>query len=351
MVAATPSTSSTRRDRWVSPSWFMGRRPPSPVVPGRPVARAVRWSRRPGPASATPAATPSTSIRATELGSHLVGRHRLEAEALAVEAQPSARGRRRRSRDARTTVSWSSLLGRARDGTIGPRSCHSRWTASSDRRRPTGRRRQAAWVDGKPTGDHEPRGRAHSRRRRIRPSHRGRRPAAGPAPLKMPHFGHGGDLLHPLPHLLGQHGHQRHAVGRPVRPPRRGGPAPVGGERLRPGLRQPDADAAAPWATSSAGRRLMLIGVVDLLRRLGAGRPGRLDRGPDRRPGGDGDRGGRLGARHPVDDPPPLPRPPATGPGPRDLGGGVGPGPGHGPGHRRRAGRHLWSGGPSSGST
>ena len=86
MVAATPSTSSTRSERWVRPSWFIGRRSPSPVVPGCDVAEQLDGDPVPWRACATER-DPVHLHEGGELLPDLVGRHLLETQSFAVEAQ------------------------------------------------------------------------------------------------------------------------------------------------------------------------------------------------------------------------------------------------------------------------
>ena len=86
MVDATASTSSTRRDRWVSPSWFIGRRPPSPSVVRDQVAEEL---------DGHPVAGDHPRLQLDllelhedgELLAHPVGGGLLEPQTLAVEAQ------------------------------------------------------------------------------------------------------------------------------------------------------------------------------------------------------------------------------------------------------------------------
>ncbi len=71
----------------------------------------------------------------------------------------------------------------------------------------------------------------------------------------------------------------------------------------------------------------------------------------DRRPGGDGARGGRLRAGDALDDPPHLPRAPGPRPGAWDLGGRLRAGARDGTGRRAGPSSGCGRGGRSSGST
>ncbi len=141
-------------------------------------------------------------------------------------------------------------------------------------------------------------------------------------------------------HLLGQHDRCDRAGEHPDRFECRSQRPAMDRQCVRPHLRGADAHFRHPRRPSrTAGRHAGGVGGVH--RRLDPGLGRLYQRDSHRGPGGDGRRGGRLRAGHPVDDPSALSRSRRTGSSPRRVGSRLRSRPGLGTGHRRVARRRV----------